>query len=192
MKCKYHFPSLAVALVATGLIATTPADASDAWIQSAQRSQEGSSISWGEARGVVEQPFERVLSVVQDYGNYNQFLPFRTSKVLARRGNKAMVYLEVGVMKDTVTLWGQLRIGQIKSLGASKVIEASLIEGNVDDFKARWELTPVDGGKRTRVDFRILVDPDLPLPSSVFTRENVKAARRAVRALRHRLERIHS
>jgi hypothetical protein len=48
-------------------------------------------------------------------------------------------------------------------------------------------LTPVDGGTRTEVDFKIFVDPDMPLPSSIFSRENEKAASKTVRALRTRV-----
>ena len=36
-------------------------------------------------------------------------------------------------------------------------------------------------------DFKIFVDPDMPLPSSIFSRENEKAARKTVRALRTRV-----
>ena len=51
----------------------------------------------------------------------------------------------------------------------------------------RWELTPIEGGTRTLVSFQILVDPGLPLPSSIFSSENEKTARRTVRALRERV-----
>ena len=32
------------------------------------------------------------------------------------------------------------------------------MEGNIDAFSASWTLTPVDGGARTEVDFKIFVD----------------------------------
>lgn len=165
-------------------------DKADKWagIDYSKVEAEGSSIAWGKAVGVVDEPFDEVLAVVQDYANYSKFLPrFRKSKVLAQRGNKAMVYLEVGVMKDTVTLWGQMRMAETPAEGDTRVIEANLVEGNMGQFKARWELTPVNDGQGARVDFRVLVDPDMPLPASVFTWENVKAARKTVRALKQRV-----
>jgi uridine kinase len=61
------------------------------------------------------------------------------------------------------------------------------MEGNIDAFSATWTLTPVDGGARTEVDFKIYVDPDIPLPSAIFSRENERAARKTVRALRTRV-----
>jgi hypothetical protein len=48
-------------------------------------------------------------------------------------------------------------------------------------------LTPVDGGAGTEVDFKLFVDPDMPLPSSVFSRENERAAGKTVRALQTRV-----
>ena len=159
-------------------------------IETGQVEEEGSNISWGRAVSTFDQPMDQVLPVVLDYGNYKQFMPnFLKSRVLAQRGNKAMVYMEVGVMKGTFTLWGQVKISErpAKDGAKARIIDAGLVEGNMDEFRAQWKLTPVDGGKKTRVDFMIYVDPDMPLPSSVFTRENVKAAKKTVRALRKRV-----
>ena len=181
---------LALALSIAPQTGAAADDKQDKWagIDYSKVEAEGSSIAWGKAVGVVDEPFDEVLAVVQDYANYSKFLPrFRKSKVLAQRGNKAMVYLEVGVMKDTVTLWGQMRMAEKPADGETRVIEANLVEGNMGQFKARWELTPVNGGQGARVDFRVLVDPDMPLPASVFTWENVKAARKTVRALKQRV-----
>lgn len=151
--------------------------------------QVNSNIDGGRAVTVFDQPTDEVLSVVLDYANYNTFMPnFRKSRVLAQRGNRAMVYMEVGVMKDTFTLWGQLKMSEKPPEGGAHVIEAALIEGNIDAFEARWKITPLDGGKRTRVDFQLYVDPDMPLPAAVFSRENLRAARKAVRALRGRVD----
>lgn len=157
-------------------------------IQSTRIDEKGSSIAWGQAVSVLDQPIDEVLAVVVDYANYQQFMPnFRTSRVLAKRGNRAMVYMEVGVMKDTYTLWGQLKMSELPAEDG-RVIDVGLVEGNVDAFHAVWKLTPLDEGARTKVDFRIYVDPDMPLPSSLFSRENVKAAKKTVRALRQRVD----
>jgi ribosome-associated toxin RatA of RatAB toxin-antitoxin module len=176
---------LAVAL----LFATSPAHAAgEAEVRTAQITKEGSNISWGHAVGVIDNPIEEVLPVVVDYANYSHFMPnFTKSKVLAQRGNRAMVYMEVSVASGTFTLWGQLKLSEIPTEGTARVIEARLLEGNMDAFSASWRLTPVDGGARTEVDFKIYVDPDMPLPSSVFSRENERAAGKTVRALRTRV-----
>ena len=129
-----------------------------------------------------------MLPIIRDYANYVQFMPnFTKSKVLAQRGSRAMVYMEVSVAKGAFTLWGQLNLAERPQDGESRVVEARLMEGNIDAFSASWTLTPVDGGARTEVDFKIFVDPDIPLPSSIFSRENERAAGRTVRALRTRV-----
>ena len=157
-------------------------------VRTAQIRQEGSAISWGRAVGVIDKPIEQVLPVVVDYGNYVHFMPnFTKSKVLARRGNRAMVYMEVSVASGTLTLWGQLKLAEAAPEGDTRIIEARLLDGNMDAFSATWRLTPLEGGARTEVDFKIYVDPDMPLPASVFSRENEKAARSTFRALRSRV-----
>jgi ribosome-associated toxin RatA of RatAB toxin-antitoxin module len=176
---------LAVAL----LMATAPVHAaSEAEVRTAQIAEEGSNISWGHAVAVIDQPIDEVLPVVVDYANYVHFMPnFTKSKVLAQRGNRAMVYMEVSVASGTFTLWGQLKLSESPAEGDTRVIEARLLDGNLDAFSASWRLTPVDGGARTEVDFKIYVDPDMPLPSSVFSRENERAAGNTLRALRTRV-----
>jgi carbon monoxide dehydrogenase subunit G len=98
-----------------------------------------------------------------------------------------MVYMEVSVAKGMYTLYGQLNLSERPQDGVSRVVEGRLLDGNIDAFNATFTLTPVDDGARTEIDFKIYVDPALPLPSSVFSRENERAAGRTVRALRARL-----
>lgn len=171
------------------VLATRPVDAAgEADVRTAQIAQAGSNISWGHAVAVIEKPIDDVMPVVVDYANYVHFMPnFTKSKVLAQRGNRAMVYMEVSVASGTLTLWGQLKLAEVASDGPSRVVEAQLLEGNLDAFRASWRLTPVDDGAQTKVDFKIYVDPDMPLPSSVFSRENERAAGNTVRALRSRV-----
>ncbi|UCF48822.1 MAG: hypothetical protein JSU89_16930, partial [Myxococcales bacterium] len=94
---------IAVALLAGSL--SSPVAAADehdenAGIFTAQIPEEGSNIAWGQAVLVLDKPIEQVLPIVRDYANYVQFMPnFTKSKVLAQRGSRAMVYMEVSVAK---------------------------------------------------------------------------------------------
>lgn len=145
---------------------------------------EGSNIATGRAVIVVDKPIDEVLPIVLDYANYVQFMPnFTKSKVLAQRGSRAMVYMEVSVAKGMYTLYGQLNLAERPQDGESRVVEGHLLDGNIDAFNASFKLTPTEDGASTEIDFKIYVDPDLPLPSSVFSRENERAAGRTVRAL---------
>ena len=176
-------------LISALLLATHPAQAAgEPEVRTTQVAKEGSNISWGHAVSVIDKPVEEVLPIIVDYENYVKFMPnFTKSKVLAQRGNRAMVYMEVSVASGTFTLWGQLNLSEAATDGETRVIEARLLDGNLNAFSASWRLTPVDGGARTEVDFRLFVDPDMPLPSSVFSRENERAAGNTIRALRSRV-----
>jgi len=191
MKTNTFIAALTFVVLATS--APSPAAAADehgenAGIFTAQIPEEGSNISWGQAVIVLDRPIEEVLPIVLDYANYVQFMPnFTKSRVLAQRGTRAMVYMEVSVAKGAFTLYGQLNLAERPENGDAHVVEAKLMEGNIDAFSASFTLTPVDGGARTEVDFKIYVDPDIPLPSSIFSRENERAAGKTVRALRARV-----
>ena len=147
----------------------------------------GSSVESGRAAGIVDAPYAQVRRVVLDYARYDTFMPhFRTSRVLAQRGSRASVYMEVGILRDTITLWARLDV-RAQEVDGKTVVEARMTQGNMDAFHARWELEPIDEGRRTLARFQILVDPDLPaVPDSVLASENAKSARRAIVRLRRR------
>lgn len=185
MRMRIELGVLSVAL----LFASSPVRAAgEADVQTTQIAEEGSNIAWGQAVGVIDKPIAEVLPVVLDYANYVHFMPnFTKSKVLAQRGHRAMVYMEVSVASGTFTLWGQLTFSERAGDGEARLVEARLVDGNMHAFSATWRLVPIDDGARTEVDFRIYVDPDMPLPSAIFSRENEKAAAKTVRALRTRV-----
>jgi ribosome-associated toxin RatA of RatAB toxin-antitoxin module len=155
-------------------------------MESSSHAFPGTSVQWGRAVAIVDAPIDKVLAVVQDYGRYTEFMPkFEASRVLSQRGGSALLYAQVSVMKGAATIWAELKI-KPRDVGATRVIEAKMMKGNVDVLQAVWEITPFDDG-RTLVAFQIIVDPDLPLPSSLINSENAKTARMTIRALRERV-----
>ena len=183
------FPTLSVAGLVLVLAGT--AGASGELITTRQVASADSNIAWGEAEAELDTPLEAILPVLEDYGAYQEFMPnFRRSRVLAQRGTRARVYMEVSAAAGALTLWGQLDLREHQEPEAERrVIEAELLEGNIDAFRAEWRLEPTEDGERTHVAFRIFVDPDLPLPSSLISRENERAARRSIEAIRSHLGR---
>jgi len=168
--------------------AEAEAKSENAGIFTAQVASAGSNIASGRAVIVVDKPIDEVLPVLLDYNNYVDFMPnFTHSKVLAQRGSRAMVYMEVSVARGMYTLYGQLNLKDRTDGSGARFVEGQLIDGNINAFNASFKLTPVKDGTATEIDFSIYVDPDLPLPSAVFSRENERAAGRTVRALRTRL-----
>ena len=146
----------------------------------------GTSVEWGTATAVLDYPIEQITTMLHDYGAFQDYLPhFRTSRVLSRRGNRALVYVQVTAMNDSITLWAQMNVRSQEEEGV-RVITADMSEGNLDHFRVRWELERVDD-THTRMRFRLLADPDLPIPSSLVTGENVKFAKKVIASIRERL-----
>lgn len=156
------------------------------------RKQPGTSVQRGRAVVLIDAPADRVYDVIQNYAEYKEFLPhFEASRVLSQRGAAALVYVQVKVMRGAATIWAELKMKPRAANGTTRVIEAKMMKGNVDHFEAHWEVTPVDAN-RTLVAFEIVVDPDLPLPSSLVSDENMKSARKTLRALRERVTGVKS
>ncbi|NLY93168.1 MAG: hypothetical protein GXY23_03975 [Myxococcales bacterium] len=155
-------------------------------IETASLPADGFDIRWGRAKTVIPLPRDRVVALLHDYGRYAEIFPyFRASRVLASRGHEALVYLEASLAYDSITLWGNLRISSTQRDGAH-VIEATLKRGNVNHFHAIWTVRELPTGQASEVEFKLLVDPNLKLPSSVISSENVRAARKALAALRRK------
>lgn len=160
-------------------------------IQTHREPAEGTDVTVGAATGLVQASADDVIAVLSDYGNYVEFMPhFRTSRVLGARGNRANVYVEAAILHDTMTLWAQvvLRVRDGARPG-QKIIEATMTRGNVDTFIVRWEVQPVDASN-TLVTFKLLVDPDLPVPDSLVSSENERWARATLGRLRTRVSAV--
>lgn len=148
---------------------------------------EGTSVRFGVANVVLDYPMAQVVELLHDYGRFEEYLPhFQSSRVLSRRGNRALMYIEVTAARDTITLWAQTRVSSRDENG-TRVIEARMTEGNLDHFVVRWEITAVDA-THTRVNFRLLADPQVPLPASIMNTENERFSRLVLNAIRLRLE----
>jgi ribosome-associated toxin RatA of RatAB toxin-antitoxin module len=147
----------------------------------------GVKVRGGKAEILLDAPLKKVMSVVQDYDNYNKFLPFfRVSRTLAKRGGNAIAYMEAKILNGAHTIWVEVTFRERDSKQTSKVIEGKMNRGNVNLLSLRWKAAAVEGNK-TLLSFEFLVDPDLPLPNSVISEQNAVSARRTVRALRKRL-----
>ena len=173
-------------------VSTTAAAQDDPYLRGIRTSEvdePGTNVNRGKAVGIVRAPFDRVVSVLEDYAHYADFLPeFRASRVIAQRGSRAMVYLEVGALHQTITLWAQVQIRTRENDDGTKVIDARMVQGNLDHFAATWSVRRLDD-QRTEVSIELIADPDLPAPSGLVTHENVRMALKSIRNLRVRLRR---
>ena len=64
------------------------------------------------------------------------------------------------------------------------------VEGDgVSNVDGEYELEPLDGGERTRVTYRLGIDPGVPVPGFLARRLNQGVMRRSVTDLRDEVER---
>jgi ribosome-associated toxin RatA of RatAB toxin-antitoxin module len=155
-------------------------------IESRQTPQAGSRIRRGHAEGIVDAPVDRVVSVVEDYANYYRFMPnFEASRVLSRRGNSALLYVQVKALHGLTRLWAEVKVGARDAPPPARFIDAHMTRGNLKQFEAAWQVTPI-GPSQTLVAFELCADPDLPLAvaAGLVSDQNEKEARSSIRALR--------
>jgi ribosome-associated toxin RatA of RatAB toxin-antitoxin module len=180
---------LLLCVLAVGGLATASARADDEAYAVSSLPGPAGGVEYGRVEGVIDASSDEVLAILHDYAKYAGLFPyFQTSKVLSQRGSDAIVYLEAKVLHGAATLWGQVRMHGAPAQDGSEVIDVKMMKGksNIAEFLARWEVTPVEGGQRTKVAFQLLVDPDLPVPDAIVSNEMKKSVGRAFRALRQR------
>ena len=155
-------------------------------VDTRQIDQAGSRIRRGHAEGLIDAPIDQVMGVIQDYGNYENFMPkFQKSRVLSRRGSDALLYVQVSALHGMTTLWAEVKVKAKDVSPPSRRIEARMLRGNLKQFEASWQATPV-GEHKTLVAFELCADPDLPLAiaDGLISDQNETEARRSIRALR--------
>ncbi|WP_437970732.1 SRPBCC family protein [Sorangium sp. So ce260] len=147
-----------------------------------------SSIETGGAAILVKAPLPAVRKLVTSYGNYKTFISsFDQSRVLAKRKGTSEVYLQVPILNGAAHIWTVADMSPPTKDGADEVISGRYKRGNVSDFRARWRLRAVDE-HHTILKLELFVDPKLPFPPSVVTAQLVRAADRAVTAVRNRAQ----
>lgn len=191
--------SLALALAA--LLAASPAAAQtepapiDATLPNgpeillADEAVEGTTVRRGVSRFTVRAPMSVVAREFTDFGNYTQIIPrVAESRVVRRTRAGTEVYMQVRLGQNLGVLWSRLRLS-VRRTAAAVEVSGTSIEGNVDRFELATRIEPMpDDPERTLITCRMLSVPQLPFPSSVFTRENRAALSTLANRLRTRVE----
>jgi ribosome-associated toxin RatA of RatAB toxin-antitoxin module len=147
-----------------------------------------SAIDTGGAAILVKAPLPTVRKLVTSYGSYKTFISsFDQSRVLAKRKGTSEVYLQVPILNGAAHIWTVTDMSPPTKDGADEVISGRYKRGNVSDFRARWRLRAVDE-HHTILKLELFVDPKLPFPPSAVTTQLVKAADKAVTAVRNRAQ----
>ncbi|MCC6557634.1 MAG: hypothetical protein IT372_32170 [Polyangiaceae bacterium] len=147
-----------------------------------------SPIDTGGAAILVNAPIAEVRKVVTSYGSYQKFLrPFDQSKVLSKRKGVSEVYLQVPILHGAMRIWTVAELSAPVKKGDEEVIVGRFKRGNVADFRSVWRLRAVDAD-HTVLKLEILVDPNIPVPSSLVTKQLRIAAEKGVTGVRDRAQ----
>jgi ribosome-associated toxin RatA of RatAB toxin-antitoxin module len=147
-----------------------------------------SSIDAGGARVRVRAPTSVVEKVVTDFNSYPEFIrKFERARVLGRSGKQTDVYLQVPILKGAAKVWAVVRFSPPRVQNGVRIIEGRMVKGNVDKLEATWRIKRIDE-RTTELSLELLIEPKLPVPGSLVTKEVASAADTAVSGSRTRAE----
>ena len=166
----------------------TPALPNGAEVELADEPAEGTTVRRGVSRFVVQAPMAEVVRAFMDYGHYTELLPqVTTSRVVRRTRAGTEVYLQVDLGGNLGALWSRVRVTVERTPGRV-TFQGTSLEGNVERFEFSARIDPVEGDPaRTLLECRMLSIPQLPFPSTVFTRENRRALTMMANRVRARM-----
>jgi len=149
---------------------------------------EGFSIRAGAGYTSVNAGLAEVRRTVTEYGHYGEFMGFK-STVIRKEGADTIVRISVDILHGAVKLYANTRFTAPVPEGTGLRIEGRMVqkEGNVDDLRAIWHLTPVDE-THTNVRLELVIVPPIMAPSFIVTRELAYATDKAVSGARGRTE----
>jgi len=195
MNLSKHHPYLALAL-----LLTSPSSLAAEWSKAAQeggitiftRDKPGTDIKEVKATGTVDSPPFACMNVVEDLGNFKDFMPYtKESKILGRDGDKVVFsyqFLSLPLINDRDY---SLRIvdespaappgkepAYYKSAWTPANNKGPAPRDGVERVKintGHWRFDPVDGGKRTKVTYYLFTDPGGMIPAFIANRANTQA-----------------
>jgi len=147
------------------------------------------------AEGVVDAPPAACLAAVRDTGFFRRSMPFvEVAEVVAREGEAVTFFHSRVAPPFCAARESTLRV-VVEPLPAGGWRQAWAIANErgpaaqggavlVTLNTGSWEFTPIDGGRRTLVRYRILTDPGGDLPEWLVERCNVSAVVEAFHQLR--------
>jgi len=150
---------------------------------------EGFSIRAGASYTSVNAGLSDLRRTVTEYGHYGEFMPGFKSTVVRKEGPDTIVRISVDILHGAVKLYANTRFTPPVPEGTGQRIEGRMVqkEGNVDDLRAIWHLTPVDE-THTNVRLELVIVPPIMAPSFIVTRELAYATDKAVSGARGRTE----
>lgn len=120
----------------------------------------------GHAMVIIDAPPERVWSTIMDHEHFEEFMPsVRECSIVEQQGNSRVVSYNLKVAWADISYFLKLDYDP----------ETWHVDGALDktrpheisDTRCTWDLAPLDGGKRTQVNYSVYIDSGRFIPTFV-------------------------
>ena len=151
----------------------------------------GRSERFGHAETLVHAPLATVRRMVLDFGRYKELAESITTSRVVGHGpdGSTDVYLQMGVMNNTIKFWNVTRFRPLRVEQSDEVLEGRMVQGkgNIDDSATVWTMHAA-GPEWTVLKFDVLLRPGLPAPQSLIDEQLRDSAMDAVNAIHDRAQ----
>jgi hypothetical protein len=152
----------------------------------------GRSARYGHAETLIHAPLAAVRHIVLDFGHYKELAEsITTSRVVGHEPDgSANVYIQMGVMNNTIKFWNVTRFSPVRTQAdGTEIIDGRMVpgKGNIDDCATVWTMHSAGNGW-TVLKFDILLNPGLPAPQSLIDEQLRDSAMDAVNSVHKRAQ----
>jgi len=120
----------------------------------------------GNAMVIIDAPPERVWNTILDHDRFEEFMPsVEACSIVEQQGNSRVVAYNLKVAWTDISYFLKLDYDP-----ATWHVDAALDKSRphgISDTRCTWDLTPLDGGKRTKLNYSVYIDSGRFIPTFV-------------------------
>ena len=127
------------------------------------------------AKGVIDQPPEKVWQVVSECANYKKRMPrIEASRLVKQEGNKHTCEVTIAMPFPLSNLTALTEaVHEVNEKGMSR--RWKLVRGDYKFNEGSWEVKPLEGGKKSLVVYTVHAEPNTSLPNWIREAAQKKA-----------------
>lgn len=127
------------------------------------------------AKGVIDQPPEKVWQVVSECASYKKRMPrIEASRLVKQEGNKHTCEVTIAMPFPLSNLTAVTEaVHEVSDQGMSR--RWKLVRGDYKFNQGSWEVKPHDGGKKSLVVYTVHAEPNTALPGWIREAAQKKA-----------------
>lgn len=173
--------------------ATAYADDTEARIAAGEvvvvsRNVPGCDLPEATVHAVIDAPPAAVWKIIDDCANYKKtMVRIIESKELSRNGNVTQCQVTVEMPMPISNLTSVAEATSVQN-GATYKRTWKLVRGDYKRNEGSWTISPYDAeGKRSRIVYRVLADPNISVPNFIIKKAQAKALPDMIEKIRSRL-----